>query len=200
MILGLTGGIATGKSTVSAMFRARGAAVVDADLVAREVVEPGSEGLRKVVNRFGKEMLDERGGLNRRALGDLVFRNPDARKDLNRILHPLIIGEMRSKTTAIREAEPERVIIWDVPLLIEENLTQFVEKVIVVYVPEELQKIRLMDRNGWSAEEAEARIRAQLSIEIKKQMADYVIDNSGTLSETERQVDQLWKSLKSSGG
>jgi dephospho-CoA kinase len=133
-------------------------------------------------------------------LGDLIFRDPDARKDLNAILHPLIIEEMRNRTTALREAEPDRVIIWDVPLLIEENLTQFVEKVIVVYVPEELQKKRLMDRNGWSAEEAEARIRAQLSIEEKKQMADFVIDNSGTLSETERQVDQLWKSLKSKGG
>jgi dephospho-CoA kinase len=182
------------------MLRARGAAIVDADQVAREVVEPGTEGLRRVVERFGSGVLDDRGRLNRAALGTVIFRDPEARRDLNRILHPLIISGMQSETRELFGENPDRIVVWDVPLLIEENLTQFVEKVIVVYIPEELQLQRLMDRNGLTVEEARARIQAQLPIEEKKKMADFVIDNSGSLSETERQVDLLWNLLKSEGG
>jgi dephospho-CoA kinase len=133
-------------------------------------------------------------------LGHLIFRDEKARKDLNRILHPLIIEEMKRQTEIAFSEQPEAVVVWDVPLLIEENLTQFVEKVIVVYVPESLQLARLMRRNHLTEEEAKRRISAQLSIEEKKKRADVVIDNSGSLAETERQVDRIWNWLKSESG
>jgi dephospho-CoA kinase len=200
MLLGLTGSIATGKSTVAMMFRERGAVLVDADRVAREVVEPGREGLRRVVEHFGQEMLDENGCLNRSKLGELIFRDHKAREKLNSLLHPLIMREMKEMTRRVWERDPRAIVIWDVPLLIEENLTQFVEQVIVVYVPEPVQLKRLMERNHLTESEAMARIRSQLSIEEKKKVADYLIDNSGSLEETESQVDRLWNYLTSKNG
>jgi len=200
MVIGLTGSIATGKSTVSEMLKRRGAVIVDADQVARQVVEPGTEGLAKVVAHFGTQVLDEEGRLHRPALASIIFNDPKQRKVLNALLHPLIIREMRKQTEESLRNDPNRIVIWDVPLLIEENLTQFVEKTIVVYVPESVQLKRLMERNSLSESEARSRIHAQLSIEEKKEMADYIIDNSGSLAETERQVDRLWNYLTSKSG
>jgi dephospho-CoA kinase len=168
--------------------------------VAREVVEPGREGLRRVVEHFGQEMLDENGCLNRSKLGELIFRDHKAREKLNSLLHPLIMREMKEMTRRVWERDPRAIVIWDVPLLIEENLTQFVEQVIVVYVPEPVQLKRLMERNHLTESEAMARIRSQLSIEEKKKVADYLIDNSGSLEETESQVDRLWNYLTSKNG
>lgn len=200
MMLGLTGGIATGKSTVSEMLRERGSVLVDADQVARVVVEPGTEGLNKVVERFGKEVLRPDGRLNREALGKLIFTDPTARTDLNHLLHPLIMNEMKRQTEIAFQHNPHTIVIWDVPLLFEEKLTHFVEKVIVVYVPEEIQLQRLMKRNSLTEAEAKQRMSAQWSIEEKKKLADFVIDNSGTLEMTERQVDQLWNYLTLKSG
>jgi dephospho-CoA kinase len=198
--MGLTGSIATGKSTVSEMFRRKGAEIIDADQIAREVVEPGTEGLARIVREFGPGMLDEEGKLNRERLGARIFQNPAEREKLNRLLHPLIVDSMRAKTEKIKKEKDPDLLIWDVPLLIEGNLTQWVEAVILVYTPKETQLERLMKRNALSKEEAEKRILAQMDIEEKKKYADYVIDNRGTLSETERQVDQLWKQLISKSG
>lgn len=198
--MGLTGSIATGKSTVSEMFRRKGAEIIDADHIAREVVEPGTEGLARIVREFGHGMLDEEGKLNRERLGARIFQNPAEREKLNRLLHPLIVDCMRAKTEKIKKEKDPDLLIWDVPLLIEGNLTQWVEAVILVYTPKEIQLERLMKRNALSREEAEKRILAQMDIEEKKKHADYVIDNRGTLSETERQVDQLWKQLISKSG
>jgi dephospho-CoA kinase len=198
--VGLTGSIATGKSTVSEMFRRKGAEIIDADQIAREVVEPGTEGLARIVREFGPGMLDEEGKLNRERLGARIFQNPAEREKLNRLLHPLIVDSMRAKTEKIKKEKDPDLLIWDVPLLIEGNLTQWVEAVILVYTPKEIQLERLMKRNALSKEEAEKRILAQMDIEEKKKYADYVIDNRGTLSETERQVDQLWKQLISKSG
>jgi dephospho-CoA kinase len=195
MLLGLTGSIATGKSTVANMLRRRGAVLIDADQVARKVVEPGSLGLNKIIENFGSEMVTAEGRLDRAKLGELVFNDEEARERLNALLHPLIIEEMKQLTGQSLKKEPHSIVIWDVPLLIEENLTQFVEKVIVVYVPEAIQLQRLMKRNALSEEEARERIAAQLSIEEKKRVADFVIDNSDSLEMTERQVDQLWNYL-----
>lgn len=200
MLVGLTGSIATGKSTVSEMFRRKGAEIIDADHIAREVVEPGTEGLARIVREFGHGMLDEEGKLNRERLGARIFHNPAEREKLNRLLHPLIVDSMRDKTEKIKKEKDPDLLIWDVPLLIEGNLTQWVEAVILVYTPKEIQLERLMKRNALSREEAEKRILAQMDIEEKKKHADYVIDNRGTLSETERQVDQLWKQLISKSG
>ncbi|MFC7442868.1 dephospho-CoA kinase [Laceyella putida] len=200
MIFGLTGGIATGKSTVAQMLRERGAVIIDADQVAREVVEPGTEGLARVVATFGNEVLDEAGRLNRPALGSIIFHDEGARRKLNQLLHPLIMGKMRQDAEKARQADPRAVIIWDVPLLIEEKMTPLVDEVILVYVPESIQLARLMDRNQLSEQEAKARIASQLGIEEKKQWADYVIDNSGTLEETEKQVECLWNDLSLKNG
>jgi dephospho-CoA kinase len=200
LLVGLTGSIATGKSTVSEMFRRKGAEIIDADHIAREVVEPGTEGLARIVREFGPGMLDEEGKLNRERLGARIFQNPAEREKLNRLLHPLIVDSMRAKTEKIKKEKDPDLLIWDVPLLIEGNLTQWVEAVILVYTPKEIQLERLMKRNALSKEEAEKRILAQMDIEEKKKYADYVIDNRGTLSETERQVDQLWKQLISKSG
>ncbi|MBI0390625.1 dephospho-CoA kinase [Thermoactinomyces sp. CICC 24226] len=200
MLVGLTGSIATGKSTVSEMFRRKGAEIIDADQIAREVVEPGTEGLERIAREFGPGILDDEGKLNRERLGARIFHNPAEREKLNRLLHPLIVDSMRDKTEKIKKEKDPDLLIWDVPLLIEGNLTQWVEVVILVYTPKEIQLERLMKRNALSREEAEKRILAQMDIEEKKKHADYVIDNRGTLSETERQVDQLWKQLISKSG
>src|SRR5690606_37466408 len=127
MLMGLTGGIATGKSTVSRMFQQRGAHIVDADRIARDVVQPGTVGAQKVAERFGEEFFDEHGNLNRPKLAKLIFQDEGARNDLNQILHPLIRQEMRRKTKNIQRKQPEAIIIWDVPLLYEGRLTDELE-------------------------------------------------------------------------
>ena len=200
MLLGLTGSIATGKSTVAEMLKRRGAVVVDADQVARKVVEPGSLGLNRIKETFGSEMLTADGQLDRAKLGELVFADEEARLRLNALLHPLIMDEMKRMTAESLDKDPKSIVIWDVPLLIEENLTQFVEQVIVVYVPQAIQLKRLMERNHLTKTEAIKRMQSQLSIEEKKKVADYIIDNSGSLEETERQVDQLWRYLTLKSG
>ncbi|RAL26821.1 dephospho-CoA kinase [Thermoflavimicrobium daqui] len=200
MRVGLTGGIATGKSTVSSMFEDHGAVIIDADQIAREVVEPGSKGAQKVEEEFGEQVFFSDGSLNRAALGEIIFRNQSLRRKLNQILHPLIMDEMELRTQRILKENKHKIVFWDVPLLIEENLTNFVEKVIVVYIPEPVQLKRLMKRNDLTEEEARRRINAQMSIEEKKRYADFLIDNSGTLENTERQVDQIWNCLKLKNG
>lgn len=195
MIIGLTGGIATGKSTVASMLRERGAAIVDADQVAREVVEPGRPALREIVNRFGPAILNEDGTLNRKKLGEIVFADPARRKELEAITHPAIRARMREMTAALQAEDPDRLIVADIPLLFEAGLERQYECVLLVYVPREIQKERLMKRDGLTEEEAERRLAAQMDIEEKKRRADYVIDNSGTPEETARQVDLFLRSL-----
>jgi dephospho-CoA kinase len=195
MIIGLTGGIATGKSTVSNMLRERGAAIVDADRVAREVVEPGEPALQEIVNRFGSEILNEDGTLNRKKLGGIVFADPARRKELEAITHPAIRARMRERMAALASEDPDRLIVADIPLLFEGGLQRQYECVLLVYVPREIQKERLMKRDGLTEAEAEKRLAAQMDIEEKKRLADYVIDNRGTLEETSRQVDEFLRSL-----
>lgn len=200
MRIGLTGGIATGKSTVSRMLQQRGAAIVDADQVAREVVEPHTPGWRRVRERFGEQILRPDGSLDRRALREVVFREPRARRDLNDILHPLIRRRMLEKAERLERERSGGIIVFDIPLLYESKLTHWVQKVVVVYVPESVQIRRLMNREGIGEEEALRMIRAQIPIEEKKRMADFLIDNSGSREETERQVDHLWRCLTSENG
>lgn len=200
MLIGLTGGIATGKSTVSAMLKKRGAKIIDADQIAREVVEPGTIGAQKVAERFGQAVFHKNGELNRKQLAALIFSDEQARKDLNHILHPLIRQEMKERTKRIQKHDSRAIIIWDVPLLYESQLTDQVDRVIVVYIPEFLQIQRLINRNHLTYEEAMQRIRSQMPIEEKKLRADFVIDNSGSYEKTERQVDQLWNCLISKNG
>jgi len=194
MKLGLTGGIASGKSTVSAMLVKLGAKLVDADQVAREVVLPGEPALEQVVARFGQAVLNEDGTLNRSKLGSLVF-TPDKQnlKDLESILHPAIRARMQERMDTYLKEDPNLLVIADIPLLYETGQAKLYDAVMVVYVPPEMQLKRLMEREGLTEEESSMRIKLQMDIEEKKRLANYVIDNSGSLEDTHRQVGQFWR-------
>ncbi len=195
MIVGLTGGIATGKSTVTSMLRELGAYVVDADVWARKVVEKGSPGLAGIVQAFGPGILQGDGTLNRAALGQIVFQDAEARQRLNDITHPKVRDGMRQETAAYLEKHPDTPIVWDVPLLFEGETRNLVDVTILVYIPEEVQRMRLMSRDGLSEEDANRRISAQMPIEEKRALATYVIDNSGSLDNTREQVTRIWTKL-----
>jgi len=199
MIVGLTGGIACGKTTVSNLFRDKGCPIVDADQVAREVVEPGELGLSLVVERFGTSVLTVEGTLNRRKLGQIVFSNETARGDLNDILHPLIRKRMQEKKEEALKLNPPFVIM-DIPLLYENQHENTVDIVIVVYVPAFVQLERLMIRDGFSMEEAKNRIASQMNIEEKKKRADFIIDNTGTFEYTKQQIEKIYSLLSKENG
>lgn len=194
MRIGLTGGIACGKSTVSNMLRSMGALIVDADVIAREVVAPGEEAWQQIIDCFGIEMLLENQEIDRGKLGALVFSDEEARKKLNGIVHPAVRKRMNEQAQAGEEAG-EKVIIMDIPLLFESSLEHLVEQIIVVYCPEGVQMERLMKRNEFTKEEAINRIKSQIPIEEKKKRGDFVIDNSGTIEETEKQIAGLYSLL-----
>lgn len=192
MIIGLTGSIASGKSTVSTMLEERGFPIVDADKIARLVVEPGTSVIKEIEETFGEEVILEDGSLNREKLGALVFGNAQNREKLNAIIHPAIRTEMlRQKDEHL--ANGEKTIIMDIPLLFESRLQAFVEKIIVVTVTPEIQKQRLIERNGLTEQEAMDRIQSQMPLEIKEAGADGVLNNSGTIKETEAQLINLLK-------
>jgi dephospho-CoA kinase len=193
MNIGLTGGIACGKSTVSAMLVRRGAILIDADQIAREVVEPGSPVLARVAERFGQDILLPDGRLHRKKLGERIFGDDAARKDLESLLHPPIRAIMKERMRENESHYPDKLVVVDVPLLYESGLEWMFEQVLVVYVPRELQLKRLIARDGLTTEQAERRLQAQMPIERKRDKADVVIDNSGTPAETERQVDLFWR-------
>lgn len=193
MIIGLTGGIATGKSTVANMLEKRGARIVDADKIAREIVLPGSPVLQQVASRFGQAILQEDGSLNRKKLGDIIFSDPKAKKDLEQLLHPPIRNILRQRVQQYEEENPQGLVVADIPLLFESGLQSMFPEIMVVYVPESVQLKRLMARNGLNESEARARIQNQWPIEDKKQLADVLIDNSGTLQETEEQIADFWQ-------
>lgn len=193
MNIGLTGGIATGKSTVSRLLAERGAAIIDADVIAREIMEPGHPVLAAVSERFGPGVLNADGTLNRKKLGEIVFSNPEERKALEALTHPAIRAEMKQRMEELEAADPHRLVVADIALLYESGLDPLYERIMVVYVPREVQLTRLMLRDGLSKEAAEQRINAQMDIEIKKERADILIDNSGGLEETKRQIDDFWR-------
>ena len=190
MIIGLTGSIASGKSTISKMLKSKGFPVVDADEIARLVVEPGTEVIEEIRRVFGQEVLHEDGSLNRERLGARIFGDKVEREKLNSIIHPAIRTEMlRQKEEWISGGSQS--IIMDIPLLYESKLQHFVEKILVVSVTPEIQKQRLMSRNELTDEEASARIGSQLSLELKEEGADAVIYNNGTVEESEKQLDNI---------
>lgn len=193
MIIGLTGSIASGKSTVSKMLEERGFPIVDADRVARIVVEPGQPALEKIREAFGDEVILEDGTMDRAAVGDRIFNAPAERKKLNDIMHPAIRHEMLSQRDAHFDSGAKTVVM-DIPLLFESRLQHFVDKILVVSVTEETQLHRLMERNGFSEKEARARISSQLPISEKEREADAVIYNNGTKEESEKQLDRILES------
>lgn len=197
MNVGLTGGIACGKSTVSKMFEARGAHIVDADRIARDIVMPGQPALREVAEAFGDAVIAADGTLDRARLGSIVFADAAARKRLESILHPRIRAEMKRQMEHWAATDPGSLTIADIPLLFESGLDKLYDfkDVIVVYAPREVQLERLMARDGLSREDAEKRLAAQMPIEEKRVLADVVIDNGGALSETQAQVERYIASL-----
>ncbi len=195
MVLGLTGGIASGKSTVAEIFRELGAQVVSADELAREVVRPGSVTLQEIADRFGAEVLDEAGNLNRRMLAERIFSNAGERAALNRITHPAI-AKLAARRFREIERSGVRLIVYDAPLLFEAGAEGQVDAVLVVTVQPDQQLKRLMDRNGLSRSEAMARIASQMSQQEKTARADFLIDNSGSVEETRQQVKALMARLE----
>ncbi len=196
LLVGVTGGIACGKTTVSRMLEEMGAPVIDFDLIARQVVEPGTPALAKIVDYFGKQVLQPDGRLDRKKLSDLVFRDMEKRKVLESFTHPPIYEEFFNQVRAITEKDPDAVIQVAVPLLIELNLSYLFDAVVVVHIPAEEQIKRLSERDGISTEDAANILKAQLPIEEKKPFASYLINNEGDLNETRKQVESLWADLK----
>lgn len=194
MIIGLTGGIATGKSTVTRILRDHGQAIVDSDLIARQVVVPAQPAYNRIVEYFGQEILLANGELDRGKLGQRIFSNPSERAALEAITHPAIFAEIDEQVKATH-AQGYRHVFLDVPLLIETAMHKQVDKVVLVYVRPELQLQRLVSRDQLSKEEAVKRINAQMSIEEKRDYADFIIDNNGSLEALENQVRQLLKQL-----
>lgn len=190
MIIGLTGSIASGKSTVANMLKEYGFPIVDADLVARQVVEPGSETLQKIADVFGPEVITPEGAMDRAKVGSIIFHDESKRKVLNDIIHPAIRAEMlRQRDEHV--ANGAKTVIMDIPLLFESKLQHYVEKILVVSVNEETQLKRLIERNQLNEEDAKARISSQLPLSIKEQGADAVINNNGSIEETRQQLEDI---------
>ncbi len=195
--VGLTGGIASGKSTVAELFRQLGAAVVDADQVARDVVAPGSEGFVAVVDAFGAGMVGADGSLDRAKLGALVFEDDEARKKLNAITHPRIAKESQRRI-AKEQASDAPYVVYEAALLVENGLAKAFRPLVVVAIAPEQQIARLMARDGSTAEQAQKRIDAQLPLEEKLALADYIIRNDGALPETEQRVREVHEAILAS--
>ncbi|HCT8718319.1 TPA: dephospho-CoA kinase [Staphylococcus aureus] len=188
-VIGLTGGIASGKSTVSELLSVFGFKVVDADKAAREAVKKGSKGLAQVQEVFGDEAIDENGEMNRRYMGDLVFNHPEKRLELNAIIHPIVRDIMEEEKQEYLKQGYN--VIMDIPLLFENELENTVDEVWVVYTSESIQMDRLMQRNNLSLEDAKARVYSQISIDKKSRMADHVIDNLGDKLELKQNLERL---------
>jgi len=193
LILGITGGIASGKSTVAEMMRGFGAPVIDFDLLAREVVEPEKPAWKDIVACFGARVLRKNGSLDRKKLSRLVFHDPEKRKKLESITHPLIADLYLSRIRKIARKDPHAVVLAVIPLLFETHLEDLVHKILVVYIPREMQAERLMKRDAISREQAENILKAQLPIDVKMENADFVIRNEKGLEETRKQVADLWQ-------
>jgi dephospho-CoA kinase len=204
--LGLTGGIGSGKSTVSRLFRELGARIIDADAIVHELQAPGAPMLDEIAKAFGAHVIDADGALDRAAVGDIVFRDPDARKQLGLIVHGPVGLEMLRQVTQARESRVP-LVIADIPLLLEgaragrdtAKILQL-DAVAVVWVPESAQIERTVARDGCTVDEAQRRVDSQLPIDEKKQLADYVIDNSGTPEETAAQTERLYHQLIATAG
>ena len=188
-IVGLTGGISSGKSTVSSYLKQLKIPVIDADEVARKVVEPNSQGAREIRKVFGNDVFEENGSLNRQKLGSLIFSNAENRQKLDDLLQPLIKIMILDEIEEYRQ-KGENMIVLDLPLLFEKQYEELCEEIIVVYIPKELQLERLMRRNQYTKQEALSRIDSQLSIEEKRKRATVLLDNRGTIQQLYHQVEQ----------
>lgn len=195
LLFGLTGGIASGKSTVAARFRAQGVPVLDADELAREVVAPGSEGLEKVIQVFGPSVKRPDGSLDRARVAEIVFTDPDRRRALNSIVHPRIARLTTERVSAL-EARGETMACYEAALLVENGLADMFRPLVVVAASEELQIARAMARDGATEEQVRARLAAQLPLSAKVTVADYVIENSADRTSVERRADEVLAAIR----
>ncbi|SDN05895.1 dephospho-CoA kinase [Sediminibacillus halophilus] len=195
LVIGLTGGIASGKSTIAGIFAEWDIPVVDADIISRQVVERGETAYEQIVDVFGEEVLLSDGNLDRGKLGRIIFKDKEKREQLNSIVHPAVRKKMLEQRDTYAD-KGEEAVVMDIPLLYESDLTHFVDKVLVVYVDEQTQKQRLMNRNGFSEEEAIDRIHSQLPLDKKAKMADEIIDNNGSMECSREQLLTILKKWK----
>ncbi|MBI1734223.1 MAG: dephospho-CoA kinase [Candidatus Rokubacteria bacterium] len=195
MLVGLTGGIATGKSTVSEMLRRRGGVVIDADVLAREVVAPGEPALRAIAEEFGPDVVAADGTLDRKKLGAIVFRDAARRKRLEAITHPAIRERFARRIAELTNRGFTGLVFFDAPVMIESGNYKHMDRLVVVATDEPTQVARLIARDGIDREEAERKIRSQMPVAEKVKLADHVIDNSGDRAATERQVERVYEAL-----
>lgn len=197
LIVGLTGGIASGKSVASKILRELGTLVIDADEVSREVMVPHTKCWKKVIRYFGKEILREDLTIDRKELADLVFNNPEQLVKLNSVVHPEIMRLIEEKLEEIKEKDPQAMVVIDAALLVETGMYKSCDKLVVVFAREETQIKRLMARDGVSKDEAQRRVNSQLPLKEKVKLADFVIENEGALRETREEVEKVFKALSS---
>ena len=193
--VGLTGGIASGKSTVAKMFQEKGAFLIDFDVLAHSVEETEGPAWEKIVESFGRGILKENSTINREELGAIVFKDKEKLEKLSRIVHPFVFKEWERRITDIKREEPDAIIISDIPLLIEVGKVDAVDLVVLVYISPEEQVRRLMKRDGYSSDEALVRLDSQMSINEKLRHSDLVIDNEGSFEKTREQVNDIWERL-----
>jgi dephospho-CoA kinase len=194
LLVGLTGGIGSGKSTVAAMLERRGAAIIDADELARRAVDPGTAGYEMLVEAFGQDVITASGEVDRERLAQIVFADPDARRRLESIVHPEVARLFSDAAAAYRDTD--RIVVYAVPLLVERSLEAVFDVVVTISASPEIRAARLSASRGMSTEEARGRMSAQLSDEERASVAHVVIDNEGTLEQLEHAVDVLWKDLR----
>jgi dephospho-CoA kinase len=193
--VGLTGGIASGKSTVAAMLVEKGAYHIDFDVLAHKVEKPDMPAWREIINAFGPEILNGDGTINRSRLGAIVFTDQQKMAQLNAIVHPAVLTAWRRQLEDIEKEKADAIVLSDVPLLIEAGLKQMVDVVLLVYISPEEQLRRLMARNGYTREEALSRLSAQMPIQDKLPLADLIVNNEGTCDETQQQIVPVWQEL-----
>jgi dephospho-CoA kinase len=194
-LIGLTGGIAAGKTVVADRLAELGAVRIDADRLAREVVEPGTPALAEIARRFGPGVIAPDGSLDRPALGAVVFQDPDARRDLEAITHPAVRALSAARMAAAGEADADAVVVYDIPLLVESGRVDEFDRIVVVHAPREERIRRLVELRGMSPEEAERRISSQAADEDRLAVADVVVDSGVSLASTLAQTDRLWANL-----
>lgn len=197
ILIGLTGGVATGKSTVAKMFKKRGAIVIDADELAREVVQPGKPAWREIIRTFGKNILNPDHTINRRMLGTIVFPDKKKLRRLERIIHPRVARKQIELAEQAARKNPQTIVIYDVPLLFEAGIDKHVDKVVVVIANRETQIARLKKRNGLTRVDALRRIKSQMSLTKKRRLADYILDGTKDRKQLAKEVSKLLEDVRS---
>lgn len=200
LIVGLTGGIASGKSLVTRVLRDLGAHIIDADKIVHDLLSPGEDACNEVVEHFGGSIRLPDGSIDRRKLGDIIFNHPDERAWLNNCIHPRVFQAYQTRVSHLRDRQPDAIVVMDAALLIETGYHKHMDKIIVAYANQQAQVKRLMERDRFTLEQALARISSQMPLDEKRKYADYVIDNTGTREASERQTREVFEKLRQEAG